>query len=132
MATPARIVKRLLAGAALAAGFLIMASVFVPDFSHGDPIATTLPPATEDDALAEPVSTAPSLGTLMGRTHHLELLGGFDEPRYNVIDASTNETVGRELTEQDVRDRFPQIPMSQFEFDGDAFIMLAHPEPSPW
>jgi len=135
MRRPSPTVERLLAAACLAAAFLVMASVFAPDFTeasappqHGAaaPPRTTGAPPRPEPATAPAAPAARSLGTLVDDAYRVEILAGLDGPRYTVFDANGRE-LATALTAEEAATLFPELPIPSMDTGSGTQLMLAEP-----
>ena len=105
--------KRLLAGLTLCAAFLLMASIFVPDFSQAherDPMPDELLlPVTDEPAL-------PSLGTIENGQYRVHIHVGDDGPRYSVFRLDDGRQIASLLTADQIARRFPDLPIPTMDF----------------
>lgn len=113
---------------ALGGAFLLMASVFVPDFTRADSGVVERP---VDPAFTEP-STDPheglaSLGSLESGRYVVRIYGGENEPLYSIYDAADGTELGVLLTAEKVAEWFPELPLPNMEYGTDSPIMLAEP-----
>jgi len=129
MKRPSPTLERIIAGTTLAVLFLVMASVFAPDFSHAGSGGEPGPPVPGAGSV-DPNAGFVSLGTIEDERYRIDVWGGGAEPLYSVYDRSDGREVGVLLRAEDVARWFPDLPLPGMEFGDGAQLMLAEPEPS--
>jgi hypothetical protein len=115
-----------LIGSTLAIAFLVMASIFVPEFSQADsnqPGRITL----KDGDSTDPHLQFVAMGTIEDDQYRVEVYGGGDQPRYTVYDATDGRELGVLMTADEVAAWFPDLPLPDMDFDTDGVLMLAEP-----
>ena len=115
MATSRTTLVRLACGAGLVTGFLLMASVFVPDFSHAD--STDRLSSEPRTAVAlDPHAGLASLGTIEDARYRIEIYSGDREPWYSVFDSKSDRLLASLLTARELGEAFPDLDIKQMEF----------------
>jgi len=117
-------VERFLAGITLCLAFVLMASIFVPDFSQAEQRA--FPPADPESANA-PAADFPSLGTIENGRYRVQILVGDRGPLYSVFDAATGRELAVHLSADEVAQRFPDLPIPDMDFDALPTLSTAEP-----
>lgn len=126
-----KLVRRLVVALALAAAFLVMASVFSPQRSKAGDVS-----ASGSDRASAPSSTDPheglrSLGTLEGRNCVVKMFATPDGARYSLYEKPTGRELGVLLTPQRVHEWFPELQLPATDFSaptGQGPLMMAEPE----
>ena len=123
--------ERLLATAALAVAFVIMASVFVPERSRGGEAG---PMASDTDARTPSAvrdQFAP-LGTLETGRYRVEIFGTSEGPRYSVYDAAGGEELGSLMTAEEVAEWFQDLPLPAVDFSAGGSLLMSETEDEAW
>ena len=123
------VLERLIVGITLCAGFVLMASIFVPDRTQAE-----LDPSQE--VAAPPLSTNPheglqSLGTIEDDRYSIDIYVGDEGPLYSIYDAADGRELAVLLTAKQVAEWFPDLPIPDMDFGGEGPVMLAEPDFGP-
>jgi hypothetical protein len=116
-------VERIFAGVALTLGFLLMASVFAPDFTE----ART--PRIPTVRAVNPHTGLRSLGTIEGTKHTVMIMATVDGPRYSVYDRAGVKLLAPLLTAEEVETLYPDLPLRTMDF-AEGALMMAEPAES--
>ena len=108
--------ERIVAGLSLCLGFLFMASVFAPDFSHAR--EEMLPPVPRPVDRAAPPPT--SLGTIEDDAFFVEIIATVEGPRYSVIRREDQVEIATMLTAEELTATFPELSVEGMELDSSA------------
>ncbi len=115
--------RRSLAVGALALGFLVMASVFVPDrIRAGEGVGSGRSGSTD------PHKSLLALGTIEDDSYLVRIFATPDGPRYSVYDTIDGSELGVLLTEEQVAKWFPDLPLPTMDFDALGPLMLTEPD----
>jgi len=115
--------RRSLAVGALALGFLVMASVFVPErIRAGEGVGSGRPHSTD------PHKSLLALGTIEDDSYLVRIFATPDGPRYSVYDTVDGSELGVLLTEEQVAKWFPGLPLPTMDFDMPGPLMLTEPD----
>jgi hypothetical protein len=120
------ILRRVLIGSTLTIAFLVMASIFVPEFSRADSDGSGRG-TIEAEASTDPHFGFVAIGTIEDDQFRVEVYGGGDQPRYTVYDATDGRELGVLMTAEEVAAWFPDLPLPEMDFDTDGAMMLAEP-----
>jgi hypothetical protein len=146
-------IERIVAGLVLGIAFLTMASIIVPsdsqatfnehdahtgDAHHPGGAHTTTPgshDATHADVSGSTLVHADlvEIGTLETSCYLVRIYAGSTEPRYTIIDLTNGEYLGELLTAPQVEQFYPELPITDINFDapisnsGMHIIMSAEP-----
>ncbi|MBT8485218.1 MAG: hypothetical protein HKO59_00915 [Phycisphaerales bacterium] len=124
MKRPSPILERVAAGAALAIGFVIMASVFAPDLIQARPDRgsdwTEWPSTDPHEGLRD-------LGTIEDNAFRVTIYATPEGPRYSVYDRTTAELLRPLLTAEEVEQEFPELPVNGMDIGSGSMLMLAQP-----
>ena len=123
-------VVHLLPAIALGVGFLLMSSVFVPDFSQAGPDNRGTAPSAAPimiPVLPESVDVHEglvSLGTIENATYLVDIYSGADEPRYSIYDRLDGSSLGVLLSASDAAAAFPDLPLTSMDFGTEEVLMM--------
>jgi hypothetical protein len=124
------VIGRVLGGIALAAGFLFMASVFVPDFTQAGQDDGNRAPApaqtvtTQDAPPADPHADLLLIGTIEDDAYVLRVYATDGGARYSVFDHD-GRALGTLLTAEEVVQQFPELPVPAMDYGTEVPVMLA-------
>ncbi len=128
MSTPRLRLQRVLTILACGVAFIAMASVFVPFDSQGVP---SFPPDAENDvhpegefASVDPHDGLARIGTLEDSCYLVKIYATAREPRYSIYDRIDGRELGVLLSEEQVSEWFPEIPLRDAEFEAPKKYML--------
>jgi len=110
-------VERTVAGCLLCAMFILMASVFAPDFSQA---------GTDGLAPNDPHAGLTSLGVIMNQSYQVEIYGSPDGPLYTIFDVS-GRPLAALLTAEQAAEEFPDLPIPAMDFGTNAPLSLVMP-----
>ncbi len=115
--------RRSLAIGGLALGFLVMASVFVPErIRAGEGVGSSRPHSTD------PHKSLLALGTIEDDSYLVRIFATPDGPRYSVYDTIDGSELGVLLTEEQVAKWFPELPLPTMDFNALGQLMLTEPD----
>ena len=132
-------IERLILGLALAAGFVVMASVFAPDWTQADapgpgfeeattPGPVKVIPYRESSAKEAPIAPKLSMGTLEDDRFTVEIMATAAGPLYSIYERQTGEAVATMLTEEQVMLLFPELPIESMNATRDGAVMMVEPD----
>jgi hypothetical protein len=114
MKRPSPTIERLIVGGSLVLAFLVMASVFAPDWTQAEPGGV----GTADDLPStDPHADLICLGMIIDDTYEVRIFAGPSEPLYSVYDARSGAEFGVLMTADQVSERFPDLPIPEMDFD---------------
>jgi len=133
--------QRLVAALVLTVAFLIVAAVITPgqteghdlvdhgEHHHDQPQDTHanghhLGSSSTSDAFTTVETSDVALGTIEGVFHCADVLSTLDGPRFTIRDTSTNRIIAECLTDHEVRQSFPDIPLNTH--DGGETTLMMH------
>lgn len=128
MARSRPMLGRLLTVAALAACFVVMASVFAPGSSSAhDPLAPAPRGRSADTSAAstDPQEGLKSLGSVHAAAHRVDIHATSAGPRYSVYDEATGQEQGALLSLEQLKRYFPAITIESVDFSADGALMMA-------
>ena len=116
------IAERIIAAAALALGFLFMASIFVPDWTlaHEEP-RSIAPPAADS---TDPHENLVPLGSMESDQYIIRIYGRTEQPLYTIY-TTDGQQLATLLTAEQVAELFPELPLPSVEFDAIGPLMYA-------
>jgi hypothetical protein len=126
MRRPSPTLERFIAGATLTVLFLMMASVFAPDFTQANPGDVPAAPATPPPSTDVHAGLA-SLGSILDDRYRIEIYADRDEPLYSIYDRLDGRTLGVLLHADEVEEWFPDLPLPDMQFGDGSMLMLAEP-----
>lgn len=127
--------QRFLAGAALVAAFLVMASVFVPLDTGAEPSGSPAVPSLPDDFHAErmdkpaarpsvdPHADLRSIGSVEQASYIVYIYSTESGPRYTIYDREADEELAALLSAERVQELFPQLPLPEIDFSAPVQLM---------
>lgn len=109
--------------------FIAMASVFVPFDSYGerDSIDTPDPavvPPHEQHGSVDPHEGLAQIGTLEHSCYFVRVYATEREPRYSVYDRTDGRELGVLLSEEQVEEWFPELPLRGIDFEAPKQYMM--------
>jgi hypothetical protein len=122
-------VERIVAVFGLCAAFLLMASIFTPDWTQAEEEENRpLTPELADETQPDPHEGLISLGVIEDDRYAVHIFAGEEGPLYSVYDARDGHELGALLDAEEVAAWFPDLPIPAMGFPADAPVGLADPD----
>jgi hypothetical protein len=109
----------------LGGAFLMMASIFAPDFTRAETGAGPGDEAAHSSGDAH--AGLKSLGSIEDERYIVRIYGGADGPLYSVYDAIDGTELGVLLTAEKAAEWFPELPIPNMDFGTGSPVMMAEP-----
>jgi hypothetical protein len=121
-------VERIVAILGLCAAFLLMASIFTPDWTQAEEEDLPRPSELANEADPDPHEGLLSLGVLEDDRYSVHIFAGDEGPLYSVYDAENGRELGVLLDAEEVAEWFPDLPIPAMGYPADAPVGLANPD----